>query len=85
MSYVFVIASSVWVMCGVLAYAGTLGYFQGRYPTVRDAEGDFMTAMQMAFLGPIGLAVSAFKANCFLRYGLKIIPEGPVKRRSYNA
>lgn len=63
----------VHLICGILAYGGTLAYFQRKYETV-SSYADAGIAFWMGLLGPIGLAITFLSSN-FFAYGLKFVPE----------
>ena len=59
-----------WVACGVIAYGGTIAYFQNQYWDVRDGRRDRGLALFMFLCGPMGLLIVALSAGRF-RYGLQ--------------
>lgn len=62
----------IWIICGILSYGITFGYFQNKYPRMAEKRWveDFRFAVFFGILGPIGLSVS-FPLSGFVKYGLK--------------
>jgi hypothetical protein len=66
-----IMAVIVWIICGILAYGLTLGYFQREYPVIADADyaGDAGRALVFGCAGPLGLMI-ALPCSGFGRHGL---------------
>jgi len=63
----------VHIVCGVLAYGLTFGYFQGYFHRSADERriGDIVFSVFMGCFGPIGLFVASFLALMDGWHGLK--------------
>lgn len=61
-----------WIICGVLAYGLTFGYFQREYPYVAEKNRALYISFSLfvAAAGPIGLGVAIVKSD-FAKHGLK--------------
>lgn len=67
---------------GILAYGITLGYFQGKYPSVRGTNDIAISLVQaiLCFVAPVlGLGV-VFCLTSFCKYGFKYHAEGPTNK-----
>lgn len=61
----------IWIVCGVLAYGITLGYYQRKWKSIADETyyQDVGLSLFMFLLGPIGLLSQLL--YCGTEYGLK--------------
>ena len=52
-----VIIAVIWVVCGVLSFGLSFGYYQNAYPNIAEKGylGDFMFSLLVSLLGPITL------------------------------
>ena len=62
----------IWVICGILAYGITFGYFQRKFPLLakRSYMEDAGFATIIGIFGVVGLLLSVCLSG-FCRYGLK--------------
>ena len=62
----------IWIICGILTYGITFGYFQGGWPEISEKgyRQDMSFSVFFGLLGPIGLIISFFISG-FAEYGLK--------------
>lgn len=64
----------VWIVCGILAYGITYGYFHREYPLINHEKDikrtTFFISIVQAMAGPIGLVVSIFSSK-FIKHGMK--------------
>ena len=78
----FTIFLAIWAVTGVLAYGGTLAYFQTEYPMCRDF-GDFLIAMMAGVMGPWGIVV-VFCCGEGFKHGLQFIPKRALSREEWR-
>lgn len=73
---------AAWIAFGVLGYGMTLGYFQNKYPSVRNtfAGTDTVFAVAVGLTGPIGFVV-AFVSSDGTRYGFRWVPTRQVETK----
>ena len=69
----FTIFWALWLLTGVVAYAGTLAYFQTEFPMFRDV-GDFLLAVMTGVMGPWGIVITFCFGGGF-KHGLQFIPK----------
>ena len=63
-----------WLLCSVIAYAGTFAYWQGEYPLIEDeckSENMSSTILWSLIGGPILLVVS-FLGTGFYKHGFRL-------------
>ena len=63
--YLFI---AFWIVCGILGYGATIGYFENEYPTVPGGNEPF--AVVVAAGGPLGLLVAWVMSGGF-RHGFQ--------------
>lgn len=72
MSVLLILIAAAWSVCGLLAYAGTFGHLQRKWPSIA-ADGydtDRLLSMAISVTGPIAL-VGTFVMSGGYPYGLK--------------
>lgn len=68
----YVAVTLLWVGCGAVAYAGTLGYFQRNYPRLAERYywRDVAFATFIGLCGPMGLIAVSISSHGF-KHGLQ--------------
>lgn len=66
------IVTLIWVICGTLAYAGTLGHFQRKYHMIAHEtyKADLGLAIVAGLMGPGGLIAVSILSGGF-KYGFQ--------------
>jgi hypothetical protein len=70
----YLIATTIWVACGILAYAIMFAELQKRYPILAKGKGCYQADMALSiFVGLFGVPglLVALLMTGFARYGLK--------------